>query len=78
MKGYFVNRYTLGVTALFTLLYYYNEQKDAAAVIFVAGSLSAWILVTINFLFEAKSRKGKQSRHLSYFKNYPLGDGGSV
>ena len=71
MKGYFINRSTLGLTVLFIFWYYCNEQKDGAAVVFIAGGLSASILVTINFLFQAKEGR-KDNTHISGVSKTPL------
>ena len=53
---------TLITTILFTFLYWVNEQKAESSVVFVAGGLSVWILITIMFHFE-KARDKKEIRH---------------
>jgi hypothetical protein len=48
------NKWTAIVTILFAFLYWNGDQKNEAAVVFVAGSLSFWVIATISFLFNIK------------------------
>jgi hypothetical protein len=56
MKRFFWNISTACITILFSLLYWDSGQKDEAAVVFVAGALSVWVIVTMSFLFQIKER----------------------
>jgi uncharacterized membrane protein len=48
------NKWTAIVIILFTLLYWNGDQKNEAAMVFVAGSLNLWVIATISFLFKIK------------------------
>jgi hypothetical protein len=79
MKRFFWNIPTACVTILFSLLYWNSGQKDEAAVIFVAGTLSVWIIATMRFLFQIKKlNKIIGRKHIKRFINSPLGDGGLI
>jgi hypothetical protein len=56
MKRFFWNIPTACVTILFSWLNWSSGQKDEAAVVFVAGGLSVWVIITISFLFQIKRR----------------------
>jgi hypothetical protein len=69
MKRFFGNIYTVCVTIFFSYLYWDSGQKDEAVVVFVAGYLSVWVIVTINFIFQIKRRnRGRDFRFLKFFK----------
>jgi hypothetical protein len=81
MKDFFWNIPTACVTILFSFLYWNSGQKDEAAVIFVAGTLSVWVIVTMRFLFQIKKRnRNYRFKLIKRFKNSPPagGDGGLI
>ena len=64
MKKFFLNKSTAFITVFFALLYYKNNQVNEAVIVFVAGTLSVAVIVTINFLFRIKNRNTKKNFRL--------------